>query len=88
MPEQSVSRMSSLLVHSDHPLIGVPLEEEGREIVRYFTEDEAAEVATLDHAAQDALSLAGAWSDLDWEEMATEIDRIRHESLPSPPLAL
>ena len=30
--------------------------------------------------------LAGAWSDLDWDEAEKELDRIRHESNPTPPI--
>ena len=33
---------------------------------------------------QRALDLAGAWSDLDWDTMAAALDRIRHESEPTP----
>jgi hypothetical protein len=32
------------------------------------------------------LALAGAWADLDWEEAEAELDRIRHESQPTPPI--
>ena len=37
---------------------------------------------------QKILSLFGAWSDLDWETALEELDRIRHESKPTPPLTL
>jgi hypothetical protein len=37
---------------------------------------------------QDALSLAGAWSHLDWDDMVDALDRIRHESKPTPPIEL
>lgn len=37
-------------------------------------------------AVQKALGLDGAWSDLDWEEALDELDRIRHESKPTPPI--
>src|SRR5712691_8789695 len=37
---------------------------------------------------QDACCLAGVWSDLDWEQAADELDRIRHESRPTPPFEL
>jgi hypothetical protein len=30
--------------------------------------------------------LAGAWADLGWEEALDELDRIRHESQPTPPI--
>lgn len=36
----------------------------------------------------DALDLVGAWSDLDIDEMADALDRIRHESKPTPPIDL
>jgi uncharacterized protein (DUF433 family) len=36
--------------------------------------------------AERALSLAGAWSDLDFDEMIDALDRIRHESKPTPPI--
>jgi hypothetical protein len=44
--------------------------------------------AATKKAIQDALRLAAAWRDLDWEDMERGLDRIRHESPPSPPLAL
>jgi hypothetical protein len=36
----------------------------------------------------EARPLAGAWADLDWEEALDELDRIRHESDPTPPIDL
>ncbi len=39
-------------------------------------------------AIEDTLALAGSWSDLDWDEMIRELDRIRHQSKPTPPLDL
>ena len=39
-------------------------------------------------AIEETLALAGAWKDLDFEEMLQELDRIRHESKPTPPLTL
>ena len=39
-------------------------------------------------AIEDTLALAGSWSDLDWDDMIRELDRIRHESKPTPPLDL
>ncbi len=35
---------------------------------------------------ESARALAGAWSDLDWEEALDELDRIRKESEPTPPI--
>ena len=79
---------SSLVVHSDEPLIGVFLEEDGHEVVRYFASKEEADRSIPSDARMQALALAGAWRDLDWETMERELDRIRHESPPSAPLSL
>jgi len=77
---------TSLLVESDQPLIGVLLEENGHEVTRYFADEAAADAAISDSAIQAALGAIGAWSDLDWEEIETALDRIRHESRPTPPI--
>jgi len=34
------------------------------------------------------LPVAGAWSHLDWDEMVEALDRIRHDSKPTPPIEL
>ena len=60
----------------------------GKEIVRYFSEETQADRAVSDDATQTALDSAGAWSDLSWEETEKELDRIRHESKPTPPFEL
>jgi hypothetical protein len=70
----------------DQPLISVVVEEDGQEVVRYFVDEAAADAALPDAVVQDALGLAGAWSDLDWEEAIAELDRIRHQSRPTPPI--
>jgi hypothetical protein len=56
--------------------------------VRYFSEESQADKAVSEDVTQVALRLAGAWSDLSWEEMERELDRIRHESKPTPPFEL
>lgn len=33
-----------------------------------------------------ALDLIGSWSDIPWDEMEEALDRIRHESEPTPPI--
>ena len=40
------------------------------------------------HAIAATLALAGSWSDLDWDDMIRQLDRIRHESTPTPPIDL
>lgn len=79
-------RASSLLARSDQPLIGVIFQEHGQEVVRYFAEEEAANAALPQGVTERALSTIGAWSDLDWDEMVEALDRIRHESPPTPPI--
>ena len=81
-------RPTSLSVREDQPLIGVITRENGKDVTRYFTDDEAADAATPPASVQRALSLLGAWSDLDWDEALDELDRIRHESRPTPPIEL
>lgn len=83
-----MNRQPSFTLTSNQPLIGIPFQENGKEIIRYFSEEEVADKAVSEDATQKALSLAGAWSDLDWEDMAKELDRIRHESTPTPPIEL
>jgi hypothetical protein len=39
-------------------------------------------------AINETLALAGAWSDLDFEEMLNTLDHIRHDSQPTPPFSL
>jgi len=77
---------SGFSVSTDQPLIGIPVEEDGRESVHYFTDEASADAAVPESATQDALSVIGAFSDLDWDEMEDALDRIRHESKPTPPI--
>ena len=70
------------------PLIGIPFAENGHEVIRYFSDEAAADAAVREQAIQQAVSLAGSWRALDWEEMEATLDRIRHESLPTPPITL
>ena len=39
-------------------------------------------------AIEETFALAGSWKDLDFDDMIQQLDRIRHESKPTPPLAL
>ena len=88
MAQRRRQAVPSLLVHDNQPLIGIPFEEQGHEVVRYFAQEEEADRAVADQEVQDALRLAGAWSHLDWEAMVEALDRIRHESTPTPPIEL
>lgn len=77
---------SSLVVGTDQPLIGIFLEEDGREVVRYFADELDANVAVSDEATAEAKALAGVWKQMDWDGLVDSLDRIRHESEPTPPL--
>jgi hypothetical protein len=76
----------SLSVPRNRPLIGIPVEENGQKMVRYFTEAEQADRES--GGVAEALDLASAWSDLDWDETFDALDRIRHESKPTPPIKI
>jgi hypothetical protein len=83
------SGQSGFQAASSQPLIGIPLDENGRQVTRYFTDEAAADAALANQdVTTDALNLAGAWSDLDFDEMVAALDRIRHESKPTPPIDL
>ncbi len=69
---------------SDPPLIGIIREEDGRAFTQYFMSEAEADASLPQDGIQRALDLAGAWSDLDWDTMAAALDRIRHESEPTP----
>jgi len=88
MAIQRLHQGPGFVVRHDQPLLGVPLQEEGQEVVCYFAEEGQADATIPQSAIQEALRLAGAWHDLDWDTMAQALHRIRHESPPSPPLAL
>jgi hypothetical protein len=85
---QRVSSPPSLAAAAGQPLIGLVLEENGRQVVRYFADEAAADAAVADDALARALAAIGSWSDLDWDETAEALDRIRHESTPTPPIEL
>jgi hypothetical protein len=72
--------------HTQSPLIGIIVEEKGEEVVQYFTEEEQAD--RVSGGVEEALGLAGAWSDLDLDETLDSLDQIRHESKPTPPIKL
>jgi hypothetical protein len=49
---------------------------------------ESASSPKKQQAIEETLALAGSWSDLDWNEVEQALDRIRHESKPTPPFTL
>ena len=85
MTKRQPVRGEYLVAEHDQPLIAIPVEENGREVT-YSVVDDAVADAVLPRSVEDALSLAGAWSDLDWDETVAALDLIRHESRPTPPI--
>jgi len=77
-----------LIVRDDQPLIGIILPENGQEVTCYFADEAAADAATAQADIRAALAAIGSASDLDFDEMLDELDRIRHESKPTPPIDL
>jgi hypothetical protein len=70
---------------TDQPLVALPAAEGGEETTRYFTDEVSVDAAVTEQHIRDALALAGAWSDLDWDEMETALLRQRREVPPTPP---
>lgn len=77
-----------MVVRGDQALIGLMEREGSAEITRYFTHEDEADAAVTDDNIRAALSVVGAWSDLDWDETEAALDRLRHESRPTPPIEL
>jgi hypothetical protein len=78
----------TLVVRGDQPLIGIPAEEPGQLVTRYFADEEEADRVLGQDGVRRALSAIGAWSHLDWDETERALDRIRHEGTPTPPIDL
>jgi hypothetical protein len=70
----------------ESPLIGVPVEQQGHERVVYFVDEDDADQALQQQADGPAIKLAGVWRDLAADDMLTELDRLRHETKPTPPV--
>lgn len=86
MAERQPRRDEGLYVSDDQPLVGVVREHDGHDVTHYFVEEDTDGSSGSERTPGQALQLIGAWNDLDWDEVAAELDRIRHESPPSPPL--
>jgi predicted RNase H-like HicB family nuclease len=87
--KKQVRRKNGFVARADQALIGIIASEGTRDIVRYFTDDAAADEATNTTGVERALSLAGAWKELgEWTEVEQELDRIRHANPPTPPIEL
>lgn len=78
----------ALIVTDDEPLIGIPFGVNGHEVVRYFTSEEAADAAVREAQPPVSRAVAGVWADLDADEVLDALDRLRHSSVPTPPMEL
>jgi hypothetical protein len=68
-------------------LIGVIRREQGQVVTRYFTaRSRDLDRSSNERRVQTARRLAGVWNDLEWETMEIELDRIRHQGTPTPPI--
>lgn len=76
----------TLSVRADQALVAVPASENGHDVTLVFAEDDVDTQADADQTLQAALAAIGSWSDLDWEATITALERIRHESEPTPPI--
>ena len=76
------------VARNDQPLIAVPIEHDGHEEVAYFMDEAAADHALRPDPGRPAIKLAGVWADLDGEQMLAELERIRHASVPTPPITV
>lgn len=93
MSEGTAPRRSGFTTRGSQPLIGIPTREGSDEVVHYFnSEEDAAQAFPRDEASiQRALSAIGAWQHIDDEggpDMLDELDRMRHETKPTPPFEL
>jgi hypothetical protein len=79
------NRVPVLSLRPDQALIGVPASENGVEVTHFFAEEDDAH-ATADETLRAALAAIGSWSDLGWQEIVAALERIRHESEPTPPI--
>lgn len=82
------SQSPSLVIRDGQPLIGVIEREGDHEVERYFVQEDGADAASSESATREALSAIGALSDLDLDQMLDALERIRHESIPTPPIEL
>src|SRR5215813_12301977 len=68
---------------------GFPIYQNGVELDCFYPlQEPPVDDAELPPSTRRALELAGAWSDLDWEETEADLERIDRESEPTPPIEL
>lgn len=84
--EQSES-LHQIVVEGDQPLVSIPtIRHDGTVSVTYLVDDDEIVDPMPAESVAKLRSLAGVWNDISWEEMEADLHRIRHESVPTPPL--
>ena len=86
MAQQRFKPVPYLVVEEGTSLVAIPIDVDGRKPICYIPEQNAVDESELPEAVRDALNLAGAWSDLDWEEVQAALERIRQDSKPLAPV--
>lgn len=86
MARQQVAYEHGAGVEGGQPPIPIPIDVDGEEREVYFADSDEADAAMPADTVDRVLALAGAWRDLDWDEMSGALDRIRHDSKPTPPI--
>ena len=81
------SRERSLTAPLHNPLMAVLVEGNGVTETRYFTEALRADALPVGEEVASPVKLAGVWSDLDADDMLDSLDRARHATNPTPPIA-
>ena len=77
--ESSPRQGNTLTVRSDQMLFAIPFDDGGIEETIFTTDD-------VELTGEDPIKLAGAWSDLNWDDAQAFFDRLDQESVPSAPL--
>lgn len=89
-PTMSVDRpdrAQELVVRNGQRVVTVFGEENGEEVTRYFLEKGGRADTCSAEDIQAALDVEGAWAELDWDGAEVALDRIRHETPPTPPIS-
>jgi hypothetical protein len=80
------SREHTLTAPLHDPLMAVLVERNGVTETRYFTEAMRADHSVGEDGSS-PVKLAGVWSDLDADDMLDSLNRARHATKPTPPIA-
>ena len=77
-----------LIARRGEPVIVIPVEVDGEEAEWVFTSEAEADAALRNQETEEALDLAGAWGDIDADEIQDELVRLRYANPPSHSLDL